>query len=194
MGALNRKAGTMNFKPIFDVVRTIAGPLTQSDVDLINKALIAAQHDDSLVKTGAREIGAAGLALIKQFEGRELTAYKCPADVWTIGYGSTGPHVKPGMTITESEAEQLLRDDLDRFEASVARCVPNATQNEFDAMVSLAFNIGTAGFERSSVLKRLLAGDKAGAADAFLMWNKAGGRVLAGLTRRRQAERELFLS
>lgn len=184
----------MTPKPIFDAVRTIAGTLTQADVDLITKAIIAAQHGDALVKSGARQMGAAGLELIKEFEGRKLTAYLCPAKVWTIGYGSTGPHVKPGMTITEAEADKLLQDDLDRFEACVDKAAPNATQNQFDAMVSLAFNIGTAGFERSSVLKRLLAGDKAGAADAFLMWNKAGGVALAGLTRRRQAERALFLS
>lgn len=184
----------MNLKPIFDAVRTIAGPLTQADVDLINKALIAAQHDDKLVKLGAREIGAKGLALIKQFEGRELTAYKCPADVWTIGYGSTGPHVKPGMTITEVEAEELLRDDLDRFEASVAKFAPNASQNEFDALVSLSFNIGTGAFEKSTLLRKFKEGDKAGAANAFLMWVNAGGRKLDGLVRRRKAERELFLS
>jgi len=184
----------MNSKPIFDAVRTIAGPLAQADVDLLNTAIVAAQHGDALVKSGVREIGAAGLALIKQFEGLRLTAYLCPARVWTIGYGSTGPHVKSGMTISEADAEKLLRDDLDRFEASVAKSAPNATQNQFDAMVSLAFNIGTAGFERSSVLKRLLEGNLRGAADAFLMWNKAGGQVLAGLTRRREAERKLFLS
>ena len=184
----------MNPKPVFDAVRTIAGPLTQSDVDLLNRAIVAAQHGDALPATATKQIGAKGLALIKSFEGLKLTSYRCPANVWTIGYGSTGPHVKPNMTITEAQADKLLQDDLDRFEASVAKYATNARQNEFDAMVSLAFNIGTAGFERSSVLKRFLAGDKAGAAIAFLMWNKAGGTVLNGLTRRREAEKALFMS
>lgn len=184
----------MNPKPIFDAARTIAGPLSQSDVDLLNRAIIASQHNDDLRPTGTKQIGAAGLALIKSFEGLRLTAYKCPADVWTVGYGSTGPHVKPGMTITEAQADKLLQDDLDRFETSVARHAPEATQNQFDAMVSLAFNIGTGAFEKSTLLRKFLNGDKMGAADAFLQWVNAGGRKLEGLIRRRNAERALFLT
>lgn len=141
----------------------------------------------------ARRIGAAGLALIKSFEGKRLTAYKCPAGVWTIGYGSTGPHVRPGMTISEAEAEALLRKDLARFENTVAAALPNATQNQFDAMVSLAFNIGSAAFAQSTVVRRAKAGNHAGAADAFHMWNKAGGQEIAGLVRRRAAEAALYL-
>lgn len=184
----------MNPKPIFDAARTIAGPLSQADVDLLNKAIIAAQHNDDLTPTGTKQIGVAGLALIKSFEGLRLTAYKCPADVWTIGYGSTGPHVKQGMTITEAQADKLLQDDLDRFEASVAKHAPNASQNQFDAMVSLAFNIGTGAFEKSTLLRKFVAGDTAGAAEAFRQWVNAGGRKLEGLVRRREAERKLFLS
>lgn len=141
----------------------------------------------------ARNIGAEGLALIKSFEGQRLTAYKCPAGVWTIGYGSTGSHVRPGMTISEAEAEALLRQDLARFENTVAAAVPKATQNQFDAMVSLAFNIGTAAFAQSTVARRAKAGDHKGAATAFALWNKAGGKVLPGLTRRRAAESALYL-
>ena len=184
----------MNPKPVFDAVRTIAGPLTQSDVDLLNRAIIAAQHGDALPPTTTKQIGAKGLALIKSFEGLRLASYKCPADVWTVGYGSTGPHVKPGMTIAEVQADKLLQDDLDRFESSVARNAPDATQNQFDAMVSLAFNIGTGAFEKSTLLRKFKAGDKAGAATGFAAWVNAGGRRLEGLVRRRAAERALFVS
>lgn len=139
-----------------------------------------------------RAINKEGLELIKSFEGCKLTAYFCPAKILTIGFGSTGPHVKPGMTITKDQAEELLRSDLRRFEDAVAAAAPKATDNQFSAMVSLAFNIGIGALQRSTVLRRHLAGDHAGAADAFLMWNKAGGKVLAGLTRRREAEAALY--
>lgn len=184
----------MNPKPIFDAARTIAGPLTQVEVDLLNRAIIAALHDDELHPTTTKQIGAKGLALIKSFEGLRLTAYKCPADVWTIGYGSTGPHVKPGLTITEAQADKLLQDDLDRFEACVASHAPDANQDQFDAMVSLAFNIGTGAFEKSTLLRKFRSGDKAGAAAGFAAWVNAGGRKLNGLVRRRAAERALFVS
>ncbi len=184
----------MTPKPIFDALRAIAGPLTQADVDLMNRAIIAAQHGDTLPPSTTKQIGAKGLALIKSFEGLRLNAYRCPADVVTIGYGSTGPHLKMGMTITEAQADKLLQDDLDRFEACVARNAPDATQNEFDAMVSLAFNIGTGAFEKSTLLRKFKAGDKAGAAVGFDAWVNAGGQKLAGLVRRRAAERALFAS
>lgn len=140
-----------------------------------------------------------GLALLKEFEGCVLRSYKCPANVWTIGYGSTGPHVKPGMVITRKEAEVLLIKDLDRFEKAVLKAVSKTPeQEEFDAMVSLAFNIGIGGFNKSSVVRNYNKGDKTAAANSFGLWNKAtvnGKRVvLAGLTRRRAAEKDLFLS
>lgn len=138
------------------------------------------------------KIGTKGLALIKRFEGLRLKAYLCPAKVWTIGYGSTGAHVKPGMEITESQAEQLLRDDLSRFEKAVSNAAPGASQDQFDAMVSLAFNIGIAGFQKSSVLRLHKAGRHTGAAESFALWNKGGGKVLAGLVRRRADEAHLY--
>jgi lysozyme len=144
--------------------------------------------------TEPRTIGGKGLALIKTFEGCKLKAYKCPAGVWTIGYGSTGAHVQPGMVMTQAEADTLLRKDLARFEDAVRRFAPRATQGQFDAMVSLAFNIGIAALQRSTVLRRHNAGDHEGAAAAFMMWNKAGGKVLNGLTRRRAAEANLYRS
>lgn len=139
-----------------------------------------------------RRIGPKGLALIKEFEGRRLTAYRDVVGVLTIGYGSTGPHVKPGMTITEAEAEALLRKDLDRFERGVAEMAGEMTPGQFSALVSLAYNVGLGNFASSTLLKLHRAGDYAGAAGQFGRWNKAGGRVLAGLTKRRAAERALY--
>jgi lysozyme len=140
-----------------------------------------------------RHINAAGLALIKSFEGLRLEAYRCAAGVLTIGWGSTGPHVKEGMTITLEEAETLLKTDLARFERGVEAMAPVATDNQFAAMVSLSFNIGLDAFRKSSVLKRHNRGDHKGAADAFLMWTKAAGRTLPGLVKRRSAERSLYM-
>jgi lysozyme len=136
-----------------------------------------------------------GKALVKRFEGLRLDAYRCPAGVATIGYGSTGPHVRMGMTITPGEADRLLDKDLARFEVGVKAMVTGIPTNpdQFSAMVSLAFNIGLGAFATSTVLKRHKLGNKIGAANAFLMWNKAGGQVLKGLMRRREAERELYL-
>lgn len=145
-----------------------------------------------------RRINAAGLALVKSFEGCKLTPYKCPAGIWTVGYGSTGPHVKPGKAITQAEADRLLVDDLARFEKGVASGAAKATDNQFSAMVSLAFNIGLGNFLRSSVLRNHNDGDHAGAASAFNLWNKARVKgvltALAGLTRRRKAEAALYLA
>lgn len=143
--------------------------------------------------TDISRIGPKGIKLIKEFEGWKATAYLCPANVWTIGWGSTGPHVKPGMTITPERGEALLRADLARFEAAVTHGVTTSvTQDQYDAMVSLAFNIGVAAFKRSSVLRHTNARNWAAAEKAFALWNKAGGRVLPGLVRRRRAEADLY--
>ncbi len=131
-----------------------------------------------------------GLDLIKTFEGCRLKAYKCPADVWTIGYGHTGSDVKQGMVITQAEADRLLQQDLERFEKNVMKFANKYhwTQNEFDALVSFAFNVG-------SIDQLVSNGNrtKAQIAEAITKYNKAGGKVLAGLVRRRKAEQELFL-
>lgn len=132
-----------------------------------------------------------GLDLIKTFEGCRLKAYKCPADVWTIGYGHTGSDVKQGMVITQAEADRLLQQDLERFEKNVMKFNNKYhwNQNEFDALVSFAFNVGS--------INQLTANKtrtKAQIAQAMLLYNKAGGKVLPGLTKRRQAERQLFLT
>ncbi len=136
------------------------------------------------------KISDSGIKLIKEFEGCRLDAYKCPAGVWTIGYGHTGD-VRQGQKITAAQAEAYLRVDLEKFERKVEKYNKKYSwnQSEFDAMVSFAYNVGsidqlTANGTRS---RNVIA-------EKMLQYNKAGGRVLAGLTRRRQAERELFLA
>ena len=140
------------------------------------------------MKTGDK-----GIALIKSFEGLELTSYKCPAGVWTVGYGHTRADVTPRRTISEVEADALLRADLERFERAVAKhTAGHATQDQFDALVSFAFNLGGEALKTSTLLRKHNEGDYAGAAAQFARWNRAGGRVLAGLTRRRLAEAKLY--
>lgn len=134
----------------------------------------------------------AGLALIKRFEGLRTEAYRCPAGVWTIGYGSTRG-VREGMRITEAQAESLLVEDCKRFERAVVGMVEvPITQGQFDALVSFAFNLGAEALRRSTLLRLLNQSRYAEAASQFPRWNKAGGRVLDGLTKRRAAERAMF--
>lgn len=140
-----------------------------------------------------------GIALIKQFEGCKLTAYQDSVGVWTIGYGWTQPvdgkPIRAGMTIKQETAERLLRTGLVSYESDVSRLVKvGLTQWQFDALVSFTYNLGARSLSTSTLLRKLNAGDYAGAADEFLRWNKAGGKVLNGLTRRREAERALYLS
>lgn len=139
-----------------------------------------------------RTVNTAGRDLIKSFEGLRLMPYKCPAGIWTVGWGSTGPHVKPGVAITRAEAEDLLSADLRRFEECVARECPNATDNQFAAMVSLAFNIGCEAFEGSTVCRMAKAGNHLRAQAAFGLWIKAGRKVQPGLVKRRAAEAKLY--
>ncbi|MGA4664424.1 lysozyme [Enterobacter ludwigii] len=140
-----------------------------------------------------------GIALIKQFEGCKLTAYQDSVGVWTIGYGWTQPvdgkPIRAGMTIKQETAERLLKTGLVSYESDVSRLVKvGLTQGQFDALVSFTYNLGARSLSTSTLLRKLNAEDYAGAADEFLRWNKAGGKVLNGLTRRREAERALFLS
>ena len=138
-------------------------------------------------------ISANGIALLREFEGLRLVAYQDPVGIWTIGFGHTKT-VRPGQRISMERAEQLLREDLAVFERCVDRAVTvPMNQNEADALISWAFNVGCGAVARSTLVRKLNAGDRAGAADEFLRWNKAGGKSLPGLSRRRRAERELFL-
>jgi|TARA_B110000240_G_C13421618_1_gene419739 lysozyme len=133
-----------------------------------------------------------GLDLIKHFEGCELEAYKCPAGVWTIGYGHIKTAVE-GMTITQHQADEMLIEEMNEYEGYINNSVRvDLTQNQFDAMVSWVYNLGSGNLNASTLLKVLNSGDYAGVPEQLLRWNKAGGRVLEGLTRRRQAEADLF--
>lgn len=137
-----------------------------------------------------------GIDLIKHFEGLSLKAYLCPAKVWTIGYGTTGvAEARPGVVITQDRAEQLLQEDIAKFERQVWALVKGAviSQHQFDALVTFAYNIGIGAFKTSTLLKKLLQKDYAGAGQEFLRWTKAKGKVLPGLVVRRRAEHLLFL-
>jgi lysozyme len=139
-----------------------------------------------------------GIDLIKQFEGRVLKAYKCPAGVLTIGYGHTnaagGFQFNASTVITAAQALQILRADIDKFEDGVERLIKGATLSkcQFDAIVSLAFNIGLGAFGKSTLLKRIKAGNLDAVPAEFMKWNKVKGKAVAGLTRRRRAEAALW--
>ena len=147
------------------------------------------------------KIGPAGIALIREFEGCKLAAYRDGGGVLTIGWGHTGADVVEGMTITQERADELLLLDLsDAVHGVNALVTVPLTQNEFDALVSFAFNVGTdidadtkaEGLGDSTLLRKLNSGDRAGAAAEFPKWNKDNGRIVDGLTRRRLAEQSLF--
>ena len=133
-----------------------------------------------------------GINLIKTYEGCRLTAYKCPAGVWTIGYGHT-TGVKQGDKITQLQADTLLIADLEKFEKAVTKLVKKPiTQNEFDALVSFAFNVGIGNFEKSTLLRLINRGQFELASKQFERWIYAGGKPLTGLKKRRLAEKTLF--
>lgn len=151
------------------------------------------------------------IKMIKHHEGVRSRPYRCPALLWTVGVGHVIDPAHIGVKLDErknlpipdgwdralsaQEVDELLADDLARFERGVLRMCPNGlNQPRFDALVSFAFNVGLGNLQRSSIRMRHKRGDYAGAAEAFLMWTKAGGRVLPGLVKRRQDERALYLS
>ncbi len=145
-------------------------------------------------------VNQAALDLIKEFEGFRSQAYKDAVGIWTIGYGTTaaaGVGITPraGMSVTKEEAEWYLQKAVDKFAASIRPAITAPiNENQFGAFVSLAYNIGPGAFKRSSSLRHFNNGDNARAAQNILLWNKAGGKVLRGLVRRREAEKALFLT
>lgn len=161
--------------------------------NMIGQSTIAKLIDTPDERTINRE----GLELIKHFEGFRSNAYLCPANVWTIGYGSTfypdGRKVKAGDHVTRAEGEELLRNTVKRFEQGVDRMVKvKLNSNQFSALVSFAFNVGLGAFSKSTLLRVLNQGNYAEAYRQFGRWTRGGGRVLAGLVRRRKAEKALF--
>lgn len=182
----------MTVKNFFDAARVIAGgKLTQAQVDELNKII------DKLAPTGMATSDV-GVSLISGFEGTRFTAYDDGVGVWTIGTGTTvypnGVKVKQGDTCTPEEAKAYFKHDLAKFEKTVNESVTvPLNQNQFDALVSLTYNIGSGAFKGSTLLKLLNQKQYREAAAQFTRWNKANGKVLNGLTRRREAERDLFL-
>ena len=138
-----------------------------------------------------------GLSFIRREEGKRLMAYADVIGVWTIGVGHTGTvdgiSITKGMTITAEKSRVLLIADVAKFEAAINRLVKvPLKQHQFDALVSLVFNIGETNFARSTLLKKLNANDFKGAAEQFLAWKNAGGRPVQGLLNRRKREKDMF--
>ena len=144
------------------------------------------------------KVNAEGYALLKKFEGCVLKAYRCPANVWTIGFGNTfyedGTKVKEGDVITQQRADELAKYIVEQFATSIRAMIKQPlNENQFSACVSLAYNIGTGGFKKSSVLRKLNVNPTDPTiADSFRLWNKGGGVILKGLVRRREAEIQLY--
>lgn len=138
------------------------------------------------------QISTEGISLIKKFEGCELESYQCAAGVWTIGFGSTH-NIEEGMSISKDRAEELLLEDIAEFEESVLESVDMPmSQHQFDALVSWTFNLGPSNLKASTMLKVLNSGNYEDVPEQIKRWNKAGGKVLDGLIRRREAEALLF--
>ena len=136
-----------------------------------------------------------GIDLIKHFEGFRAESYLCPSQIWTQGFGSTAGITADTPPITMAEGEALLKRDLVRFERAVHRLCPvPLTQGQYDALVSFSFNLGSGALQSSTLRRKIMREDYLGAADEFPRWVYAAGRRLAGLVRRREAERALFLS
>lgn len=142
-----------------------------------------------------KKTGDSGIAIIQEFENLKLEAYVCPAGILTIGWGHTGADVSKGMAITENQALELLRKDLAIAENAVNRLDVDFSQNQFDALVSLTFNIGAHAFANSTAARLARQNpNHPGIPDAIKLWNKSKGKVLAGLVRRRAKEATLYTS
>jgi lysozyme len=140
----------------------------------------------------ARRVSEEALSLIKRWEGLKLQAYRCPADVWTIGYGHTAT-ARPGMVISETQATRLLMEDLARFEAAIERLVRvPLSDGQFGALVSWCFNVGDGAAARSSLIRKLNGGDYDAVPAELARWNKVSGKVVPGLANRRAAEAGLW--
>lgn len=189
-------------KNIFDFLRKISGgKLTQKQVDAADK-LIATAYDDLNdvlgIATDKMHVSPSGVDLICNFEGLRLKAYDDGVGVWTIGFGTTkypnGIRVKKGDTCTLDQAKAYMQNDLKSFEQTVNNTVKvPLNQNQFDALVSLAYNIGSTAFKNSTLVRQLNEGNYKAAANQFNVWVNAGGKRMQGLVSRRAAERTLFL-
>ena len=192
----------MNSKIIFDYLRKLSGgALTQAQVIATDK-LLSIDFDAVKNMLGIPEsmsVSNKGVDLICEFEGKRLVAYDDGVGIWTIGFGTikypNGVRVKKGDTCTLDQAKEYMRHDLIEFEHTVNSSVKvPLNQNQFDALVSLAYNIGSNAFKSSTLVKKLNTGDYQGAADQFNVWVNAGGKRMQGLVNRRDREKLLFLS
>ena len=192
----------MNSKIIFDYLRKLSGGvLTQAQVIATDK-LLSIDLDAVKNMLGIPEsmsVSNKGVDLICEFEGKRLAAYDDGVGVWTIGFGTIkypdGNRVKKGDACTLEQAKEYMRHDLIEFEHTVNSSVKvPLNQNQFDALVSLAYNIGSNAFKSSTLVKKLNTGDYQGAADQFNVWINAGGKRMQGLVNRRDREKLLFLS
>lgn len=191
----------MNDEVFFKNIKTFLGKLSQNQVDAINRLKKVNQEDLEIVfnmnESDGKTTSDVGISLIESFEDLKLNSYDDGVGVWTIGIGTTvypnGNRVKKGETITKDQAYQYFKNDLQSFENTVNNVVKvNINQNQFDALVSLAYNIGSSAISKSTLIKKLNQNDFKGAAEQFLVWNKGGGKVMNGLVRRRKTEKELF--
>ena len=192
----------MNSKIIFDYLRKLSGGvLTQAQVIATDK-LLSIDFDAVKNMLGIPEsmsVSNKGVDLICEFEGKRLVAYYDGVGIWTIGFGTikypNGVRVNKGDTCTLDQAKEYMHHDLIEFEHTVNSSVKvPLNQNQFDALVSLAYNIGSSAFKSSTLVKKLNAGDYQGAADQFNVWINAGGKRMQGLVNRRDREKLLFLS
>lgn len=189
----------MNRETIFADVKAARGGKSWSEIDIVVldgvlDSLGVPRDDAASVKL---QPSRAALELIKSFEGCKLEAYPDPGsggDPWTIGWGSTGPGIRKGVVWTQEQADTRFAEHVAEFGEKVAALVGDAktAQHQFDAMVSLAYNVGTGNLGSSTLLRKHKAGDYVGAASEFGKWNKASGQVMRGLTRRRAAESALY--
>lgn len=199
----------MNRRPIFQAVRTLRDGkgFTLAEVALLDKAIDEAlsvepappPSTQPAIQYNGRQLGERGAKLMHAFEGCKLNAYPDPGSAdgnpWTIGWGSTGPGIHKGVTWTQEQADaRFVQDISEKYGKAVNEMLGDTptTQNQFDALVSLCYNIGIRALRNSTVMRKHKAGDHLGAARAFLMWNKNDGQVMRGLTRRRLAEADLY--
>lgn len=191
---------TQTREAFFAAVRAFApnSEISTEDFRMLDSVARRWKLPQATPESGLR-VNAKGLALMREFEGCKLNAYPDPGsadgDPWTIGWGSTGPGIHKGVTWTQAQADERHEADVAKFAAGVERLLDGVptTEDQFSAMVALAYNIGLSAFGSSTVLRKHKALDHEGAAAAFGLWIKNAGKVMNGLVRRRKAEAALYL-
>jgi GH24 family phage-related lysozyme (muramidase) len=187
-------------KLIFDAAKR-RGAVFRSLADVLDMdaAIDEALGESAAIPAKGRQVSQRGINLIHSFEGCKLEAYPDPGshdgNPWTIGWGSTGPDIKKGTVWTQQQCDERFAAELNEvYGKGVEKILGDTptTQHQFDALVSLAYNIGLGALRGSTVMRKHKAGDYQNAARAFVMWNKNDGKVMRGLTRRRLAEADLY--